>query len=340
MFAAEYQTLPSFVAADAAYDITDMVGDAKDAYTDNTWSLTSLGDTIYAIPQDIGPAVFLYRADLFEQYGYDVPATWDEYAALAAQVKKDHPDIYLGFYPDELQTFSAYVQQLDGNLWSVQDDAWKVDFTSDAAKKVASFWQPLVQNKLVDTTHYFTPEWSTMMNDGTLLSWVVGVWGPGTLTSVAPDTAGDWRIAPMPKWDDSSKTGIMGGSSAMVSATSKHPEQAVEFLTWLNTSDEATAILASTGGLFPASKTGQAQLDNVPVTDIVAGQSDFWDIARAAAEDTSAVTWGPNSSVGFDSYNDAITKAVANGTSFTDALDSVQSAVKDDLVSQGYPVAD
>ena len=28
-----------------------------------------------------------------------------------------------------------------------------------------------------------------MMNDGTLLSWTAGVWAPGVMESVAPDTA-------------------------------------------------------------------------------------------------------------------------------------------------------
>ena len=64
------------------------------------------------MPQDTGPMVFMYRADLFEQYGLHVPTTWDEYAALAAQVRQVAPNTYLGGYPDDASTFAAYAQPL------------------------------------------------------------------------------------------------------------------------------------------------------------------------------------------------------------------------------------
>ncbi|WP_286276231.1 ABC transporter substrate-binding protein [Naasia aerilata] len=256
MFAAEYQKLPNFVVSGAALDITDMIGKGKDDFAEGTWSQTTVGGKIYAVPQDVGPMVFMYRADLFEQYGLEVPKTWDEYAALAAKVKQVAPNAYLGGYPDDGSTFIAYAQPLKADWWSTDGDSWSVGIDGAASKRVADFWQPLVEQGLIDTTHFFTPEWGQKMNDGTLLSWTAGAWAPGAALSVAPDTAGKWKIAHMPSWDGETTSGVMGGSSAAITPTSKHPKESMEFLEWLNGSEEGSNLLAS-GGCSPHPCTGR-----------------------------------------------------------------------------------
>ncbi|MBB2976507.1 multiple sugar transport system substrate-binding protein [Microbacterium endophyticum] len=335
--AAEYQKLPNLVVSDAGLDISEYItDDLRDDFTDATWNLTTVGDGVYAVPQDTGPMVFLYRADLFEQYGLEVPTTWDEYAALAAQVREVAPDSYLGGYPDDTSTLAAYAQPLGAQWWSTDGDAWEVGIDDVETQRVADFWQPLVRDDVVDTTHFFTPEWNTMMNDGTLLSWTAGVWAPGTIESVAPDTAGKWRIAKMPSWDGETTAGLMGGSSAMVSKTSEHPEEAVKFLEWLNGGEGS--ILLAEGGLFPASIEGQESLSSLPVPAIVEGQDDFWTVAADIASDTAPVTWGPNVQVAFDAWSDSIKSVVASGGEFTDALTATQDATVADLKKTGFTV--
>ncbi len=98
---AEYQALPTLVSNDALADIAKDVGDAKSKFADGVWQQTTLGtDAVYAVPQDIGPMMFYYRADLFEKYGLTVPATWEQFADTARELKKKAPDT-------DLTTFSA-----------------------------------------------------------------------------------------------------------------------------------------------------------------------------------------------------------------------------------------
>ncbi|KAJ1683079.1 hypothetical protein LUZ63_021695 [Rhynchospora breviuscula] len=338
IFAAEYQKVPNLVLSGAGYDISSMIGDAKADFTDSTWSLVTVGDGVYAVPQDTGPMVFMYRADIFAQHGWQVPTTFDEYAALAAQVRTTLPNTYLGGFPDEGATLAAYSMQAGAQWWSTEGDAWKVDIDGAPTRQVLDFWEPLVRKDLISTTHFFTPEWNTALNDGTLLSWMVGVWGPGSIASVAPDTAGDWRIAKMPAWrSGETATGLFGGSSAMVGATTKHAKQAVEFLTWLNGSKEGSSLLAE-GGLFPASVAGQESLPSLEVPKLATGQSDFWQVASQAASDAVPFTWGPNVQFAFDSYSDSIKKALTGGTPWTDVLTSTQDAVIGDLKNTGFTV--
>jgi multiple sugar transport system substrate-binding protein len=337
IFAAEYQKVPNLVVSGAGYDISDLISDSRDDFTDSTWDLVTVGDGVYGVPQDTGPMVYLYRADIFDEHGWTPPTTWDEYAALAAEVKAALPSAYLGGYPDDGSTLAAYAQPLGAEWWSTDGDAWSVDIAGAETTRVAEFWEPLVTDGLIDTTHFFTPEWNTMMNDGTILSWAAGVWAPGTIASVAPDTAGDWRIARMPSWDGETQVGLMGGSSAMVGATTEHPEEAAEFLLWLNGSEEGSSLLAE-GGLFPASIAGQASLASLSVPEMVGGQDDFWTLAADIASDTASFTWGPNVQVAFDTWGDSVRAAVQNGGSFADALVATQDAVVRDLEKTGFTV--
>lgn len=335
---AEFQKLPNMVVSDVPLDISPYADKFSDSFSDGALSLVTVGEGIYAVPQDIGPMIFMYRQDLFEQYGLEVPTTWDEYAELAAQVRTLGPDTYLGGYPDDASTFAAYAQPLGAEWWSTDGEAWTVGIDEEPSQRVAEFWQPLVEQDLVDTTHFFTPEWGAALNAGTLLSWTAGAWAPGALLSVTPDTAGKWAAAPMPSWDGEDEVGLMGGSSAMVTKTSEHPEQAVEFLAWLNGSAEGGKALIEISGLFPASVPGQEELTSQPVPEIVGNQDDFWQMAADIAQKTAPVTWGPNVQVAFDSYGDAIKKATESRSSYTDVLKTMQAAVISDLENTGFTV--
>jgi multiple sugar transport system substrate-binding protein len=335
---AEYQKLPNFVVSDVGQDISAYVDTFRGEFSDAAWNLVTIGGKVYGVPQDVGPMIFMYRADLFSEYGLQVPKTWDEYAALAKKVKEVAPTAFLGGYPDDAATFTAYVQPLGSSWWSTDGEKWTVDVNSASSKRVASFWQQLVEQGLVDTTHFFTPEWNTMMSNGTLLSWTAGAWAPGVMASVAPDTAGKWAAAPMPTWDGESTVGLMGGSSAMVTKSSKHPAEAVKFLEWLNGSAEGSALLAGTAGLFPASTAGQAGLASLPVPSLVSGQPDFWTFAADVAKKTAPVTWGPNVQVAFTTYSDAVKAATQAKSSYGAALDKTQDTVVADLETSGFAV--
>lgn len=337
---AEYQKLPNLVVSDVALDISEYSDIFVDDFSEGALSLVTVGEGIYAVPQDTGPMIYMYRKDIFDANGWTVPATWDEYAELAATVRQTLPGSYLGGYPDEGSTLAAYVQPLGAEWWATEGDAWAVGIDDAATQRVADFWQPLVENDLVDTTHFFTPEWGTMMNDGSLLSWAAGAWAPAAAASLAPDTAGLWAAARVPTWDGETETGFMGGSSVMVAKNSEHPKEAVEFLQWMNGSEGGAQALIEKAGLFPASTTGQAELEGQPVPDLVSGQADFWDLAVEIAGDAASFTWGPNVQVAFDGWSDGVKSATQNGGSFADVLTDTQDAVIADLKNSGFTVVD
>ncbi|MEO6712382.1 MAG: extracellular solute-binding protein, partial [Mycobacteriales bacterium] len=281
LFQAEYQALPALVSADVAADVTAEAGAAKAAFPEGAWNAVSFGGAAYAIPQDIGPMAYFYREDLFKEMGLTVPTTWDEYAKLAAEVRQKDPKKYLGsFSSTDPGWFAGLSQQAGASWWNPDGDAWGVAVNDEATKKVATFWGDLVNKGDILGQPFFTPEFNKALNDGTLLSWPVAVWGSQVIGGNAPDTKGKWRMAAMPDWTAGAKTaGYWGGSSTAVTAKSKNKEAAVKFATWLNADPEGIAQLIKLGGLYPAATSGQESPEFSKAPEFFPNQPDFYTTA-------------------------------------------------------------
>lgn len=337
---AEYQMLPSFVAAEAVADIKAEVGKAQGEFDNGIWSLVTLGtDAVYGLPQDSGPMMFYYRADLFTQYGIQVPKTWDEYAAAARAVRAKDSTVYLGgFSSKDPGWFAGLAQQAGANWWAISGGAWKVGVNDEASRKVATYWGGLVNEGVIDAQAQWTPEWNAALNNGKLLSWASAVWAPGVLSSNAPNGKGRWAVAPLPQWSGGQPaSGFWGGSSMAVSAGSKNRKAAAEFITWLNTDPQAMDLLIKEAAVYPAAKKGQSLLTQPP--DYFSNQADFWKVATQASGTARGFTFGPNVNVAYSAYKDAFDKAIQTKSSFSDALTAMHDATVADMQKSGFKLA-
>jgi multiple sugar transport system substrate-binding protein len=339
---AEYQALPTLVSNDALADISKEAGDAKSKFAEGVWQQTTLGtDAVYAIPQDIGPMMFYYRADLFRQYGLTVPATWEEFAETARALKKKAPDKDLTtFSANDSGLFAGLAQQAGARWWTTSGDKWKVAIDDDATRKVAAFWGGLVKEGAIDNQPMYTPAWNKALNTGKQIAWVSAVWAPGTLSTAAPDTEGKWAMAPLPQWSASeNRTGSWGGSSTAVTTDSRHPEAAARFATWLNTDADALNALAKEGGIYPASTSAQLSGAFTSPPAYFANQPDFYTKAAEIAETTAPSAWGPDVNVAYTTFKDAFGAAAKNKSDFVAALKKMQDDTVADMEKQGFEVA-
>lgn len=337
---AEYQMLPSFVAADAVADLEAETAQVKGEFSEGIWGLVTLGtDAVYAVPQDSGPMMLYYRKDLFEKYGLAVPKTWDEYAEAARTVHKKDPKVFLGtFSSKDPGWFAGLSQQAGAQWWSISGDAWKVAVNDEATKKVASYWGGLVKEGVIDGMPYFTPEWNKALNDGRLLTWPSAVWGPGVLSANAPKGKDKWAIAPLPQWNAGENySGFWGGSSTAVAAKSPNKAAAAQFATWLNTDPEALGLLIKEGAIYPASAKGAALMTEAP--GYFSSRPDFWQQAASIGATARGFTFGPNVNVTYNAYKDAFDKAVATKSDFAAAVQTMQDATVADMQKSGFTLA-
>jgi multiple sugar transport system substrate-binding protein len=98
---------------------------------------------LYGLPINGNIQIYLYRTDLFEEKGIEVPQTWDEVAEVA-EVFNDPPNMY-GF---SIRTvggdweYQAYLQSYGASIidFDAETGEWEVGLASDAAIEATNTW--------------------------------------------------------------------------------------------------------------------------------------------------------------------------------------------------------
>lgn len=339
----EYDALASFRVQDGLADLSgcEAVVAAESDFIPWTWSQVTLGgDGIYGIPQDSGPMALFYRADLFEENGIDVPTTWDEYREAAVQVREAGGYI-TNFSTSDINQFAGFVWQAGGDWFSNDADAWTVDLTGDESQTVAEFWQGLIDDDLVATYPAWTEEWNNAYNSSEVWTWNSAVWGANSISSGAPDTAGNWAVAPSPQWNAGEQAaGNWGGSSTAVFKGTEHVYEATQFALWLNSSDEALTALNESANLYPATSAGLELPVLAEGVDFYGGQPIYDVFAEAAAQVNPDFLWGPTMTQTYADVSDGFQQAVTGQGTLAEALASAQESTIATLESQSIPVAE
>ena len=250
----EFQLLPTFETTGSLVDLSSYgANDVKDKFVPWTWKQVTLGNAVYSIPEDSGPMALYYREDIFKKYNIPVPTTWAQYADDAAKLHAANPKVYIGhFNPRQPGQFVGYIWQNGGQLFGVSGQSWKVSINSPQALQVASYWQDLIDKKLVKTEPDFTNAWYSDFQNGKLATWVSAAWGNGILKQNAPQTSGKWRVAPMPQWQaGQTVTSNWGGSTTVVFKNTKHPKEASTFAQWISANQDS-ALMEFSSGAYPA----------------------------------------------------------------------------------------
>lgn len=337
-----YENLPNLIVNGIAADITDAFGDYEDQIAPAAWSLTTFDGRSYAVPQGTGPQFLFYRADIFESLGLDAPTTWDEYAEAARTIHAADSSRYLSTFPaNDAQLFAALSAQAGAEWWSQDSGDWSVGIDGDPSRRVADYWQGLVDEGVVTTLKTWTPEWQAAIADGTVASWLSAVWAPPLILQNAPDTEGKWAAVQIPQWNaGDSVSAALGGSATVVTTGSKHAKEAEEFAIWLNNSEEALSAYIANASIWPANLAGRelpGLKDTIPAA-LVPSQTDFWELAAETDEQSVPVTWGPNVATAYSAFGDAFGTAISSSGSFADALSTVQKAVATDMDKLGFQI--
>ncbi|GAA3929843.1 ABC transporter substrate-binding protein [Microbacterium soli] len=331
--------LPDYVISERVVDITEYVSKHEDNYTPASWAAVSFDGQVYGVPQGIGPAATMYRTDIFEDLGLEMPETWDEYLETARALKAADPEVRIAnLSPSEIGQWAQEIQQAESSWYGIDGDAWTVGVNDAGSRLVAERWQTLLDEDLVTTEQMWTPEYWALVNSGRIATITYAAWFPTSIVENAADTAGKWRVAPMPKNAGSENSGDSGGAAVVVLKNTENAAAAAEFAAWLNGSDDTQDALITVGGLFPSTLNGLA-------SDALTAPSDFFggqvvnEVFIESAKQTPA-TWveGPNYGAIQTVLLDEFAKVVGGEGTFLQALDTAQQAAVADLESRGLSV--
>ncbi|KAF4409505.1 ABC transporter substrate-binding protein [Streptomyces lycii] len=338
----EYPQVPGFAIDGVARDITDLVGDDLRAkLLPQAWGLTSFEGRTFTVPLDVEPMVLHYRTDLFREYGVDgAPATWDEFEEAARRVRDRAPDDRrLALFPtDGMTQFAAYSWQAGARWFDTSDGAWNVSMADAATRRVAAYWQRLVDADLVHINATEGTRHTAQIGQGQLLAKLSGAWDAGAQMNSHPGQTGKWAVAPLPQWDTGRPaTGTHGGSTFAVTKDSRNPEAAMEFIAWQVSHPDALRARLSSGASsqLPAApeliEVGREAFDRTYY-----GGQDIYALFRREAEMIDdSWTWGPRMTATQKVMQDGFARVGHGRGSLIDSVRQAQRGTMPDLKALG-----
>jgi multiple sugar transport system substrate-binding protein len=338
----EFQLLPTFETTGGLLDLAPYdAASVKNQFAPWTWTQVTLGNSIYAIPQDTGPMAMFYRADIFKKYNLPVPTTWAQYADDAAKLHAANPNEYItDFPPKNPGQFAGLAWQAGAHWFTINGQSWKVSVNDAPTMQVASYWQDLISKKLVKTEPDFANGWYHDLQTGSVATWLTGAWGSGIIEQNAPQSAGTWQVAPLPQWQaGGTANGDWGGSTTVVFKDSKHPKEATEFAEWISGNEQSAEAEFTGGGAYPAllSSLNSSTINsprpffNNQVINTV--------FKQGATQVNENFTWGPTMNQVYSDLGDDFAKAINGQGTLSSALDAVQQSTITFMKSQGFSVS-
>jgi multiple sugar transport system substrate-binding protein len=338
----EYQLLPTFETTGGLLDMAPYgAASVKSDFAGWTWPQVTLGNAIYAIPQDSGPMAMFYRSDIFTKYNLPVPTTWAQYASDAAALHAADPNEYITTFPAKNPGwFSGFAWQNGAHWFGVNGQSWTVSINDAPTLQVAAYWQDLLSKKLVKTEADFSNAWYGDLQTGALATWISGAWGAGIIEGNAAQSTGKWKVAPMPQWTaGGAVAGDWGGSTTVAFKASKHPQQATEFAEWISNNEQSAEQEFTGGGAYPALLTSlNSSTVNNP-QPFFGNQVINQVFQQAASNVNENWSWGPTMNQVYSDMGNGFANAVSGQGTLSDALNAVQQSTITYMKAQGYSVS-
>jgi N,N'-diacetylchitobiose transport system substrate-binding protein len=273
-------TMTAEFAEAGAFASVEAPADA--GYIDGLVASSVVDGVTYGYPWYAGARALIYRTDIFEQAGVEVPQTWDEVLevgdTIAAEVDDIAPIHVAGSYQ---HMFQPLIWGTGGDLASQSGDGWTPGFDTPQGHQALEFfatlwergWTPegAVGWNSADVREAFANEQAAMM--------IGGGWDLRVILDSNPDLEGKIGTALMPAGPAGSRDVFAGGSHLVVFEESDAKELAHEFAQFLIAPEQATAF-ADQIGFLPGTVEGvEAAVGGDPLFGVFGEQ--FIDHSRA-----------------------------------------------------------
>lgn len=337
----EYYAIPQFALTDSLLDLSEYGFDALESeYTPGPWSAVTSGGGVWGLPQDSGPMALFYNEAIFKAAGIEEPpTTWDEFVEDARKIQEYDPSVYITNDSGDAGFATSMIWQAGGHPFTTTDGTnVTIDLQDEGSTKWTSVWSTLLDEDLLSPISGWSNEWFQALNQGKIASLVTGAWMPGTLMSSVEETAGDWRVAPMPTYDGTPANSENGGSAQAVVKQTENPELAAAFLKWLNNSQDSIDMFMASGG-FPATTAdlgNEEFLSSAP--EYFGGQEINRVLAQGADEVLTGWEYLPYQVYANSIFGDTVGQAYSGSATLDEGLTAWQDALVEYGNSQGFTV--
>ena len=303
------------------------------------WATGSLapcesGGDVFCLRNDLAQTVTWYNKTLFDQWGYEVPKTWEDFEALGLKVAQEHPGYLVGQLgdPNSLDVY-FWASRCSAQEATDKHDTLKIDMKAPECTKMATLLDKLIAAGSMGKQSYFEKG-----IDGSKVLLAVGPswYGKYLFEATYKTPAGQIGVADQPQWagDSTASNGNVGGGIWLVSSHSKNLAAASDLAVWA-TSDPDFQRSAPT---YPANKAAAAAwLENPEnisyfATDIKAP------LEKAAGQVWKG--WANTTFLDQDPYKNVVLTGLNGGKTISSVLGDWQTEATNTAKAAGYKVVE
>ena len=243
----------------AIYPLTafaDFDAYVKDKFLEEAFEPFIYDDAIYAMPETQQFNVLMYRTDIMDRLGLQIPKTWTDVAKMMPDLRRNGMNFYM---PLSSQTGTKSVENIAVFFWQAaaakgEDPTYSL-YSRDGIKTTLNNETNIEAFQVLTDLYLLYGLQNNMPSFYNNFRYGVSPVGIGTFSNyvqmlyAAPEIADDWAIAPVPGFqaEDGTIHNQMTtiGSSAIIMEDSDKKEAAWDFIKWW-LSDETQSEFAQT----------------------------------------------------------------------------------------------
>jgi len=235
--------VPQFTYLNAITNLDEYINESsvvkKENYFEGIWDTNVLDSLVYGIPWYVDTRLIFYRADIFEQAGYNhPPKSWDELYDLCKKIKALYKgeEKYAIYLPtNEWPPFIIFGLQNNASL--LKDNNTRAYFNSREFKESFEFLIKFHKEKLAPIGISQVTNVYQALKDEYFSIYISGPWNINEFKKwMTGKLADKWSTAPLPSksGEDYPGVSLAGGSSLVIFKNSEHKEETWKFIEFLS----------------------------------------------------------------------------------------------------------
>lgn len=251
-----YTQLPEFAEAGVLMDLGDYVAEYENDIIDAAKSIMKYKDTYYALPREVKPKIWFYRADIFEECGIDVAEvkTIDDYIEAGMKIREKYPEACMENYtiPSKNYDLMMMLGATDGRF--CDEEGNYIIAENEGVKLAFERIKKLYDSEVNSTVAEWSADWAPAFESGELVSQLIGGWFKTDFKNFELEgQEGKWAMAP---WPEEIREGTdAGGAIWVIPKDAENAELAAEIMTRMCFDEEAGKIIYDETGVIPALKS-------------------------------------------------------------------------------------
>lgn len=206
---------PEFAQLGALVDLSGQAGDTS-VYNEALVEAGTFDGGLYGMPWYAGVRSVIYRTDVFEEHGLEVPENWDELRETAVTISEEEDDMVAFPVPgDAAYSVMPFIWGAGGDIAQESGGTWEGGLASAESREGLSFYTDLALEDGVSSTGAATWKETDVQDnfvDGNVAMAISGSWTPRAIEEADPELAENLGAFPIPGPEGGYSPSFLGGS--------------------------------------------------------------------------------------------------------------------------------